>query len=284
MGWDVTVAVLLAAAAHAGWNALIKRGNDPLFETTLMHGSVGGVALAGCLLLQVPLPQDQALVCLIASACVHCLYFHALSHAYRQGDLSFAYPVMRGSAPLLTALAVGLFVQEWPGLTGWIGIALICTGVLTIGRANSRSLEPQARRRTLTWALLTAGTIVIYTTIDSIGARLAPSPWTYTAWLAAFEGSLLFGVVWMRSGHALLHYGSGRGAVPMLAGLIAMLSYAVALWGMTRAPVASVAALRETSVLFALAIAAIFLGERVGRARWLGALAIVLGVVALRAG
>ena len=282
LDWDVTVAVLMAAAAHAGWNALIKRGSDPLLETTLMHGSVALPAALAILLWSVPLPQGDALWCMLASAGVHCLYFHALSAAYRHGDLSVAYPVMRGSAPLLTAIAAGLFLHEWPHPLGWVGIALICAGVLAIGRANSQTTDPSTRRRTLSWALITAATIVAYTTIDSIGARRASSPWAYTLWLAVVEGILLFAVVWIRQGHRLIRYGIGRGMRPMTAGVVSMLSYAVALWGMTRAPVASVAALRETSVLFAMVIAAIVLGERVGRTRWIGAMTIVLGIIALR--
>ncbi len=282
LGWDVTVAVLCAAAAHAGWNALIKRGRDPLLETAVMHGSVAPLALLAILVMDIPFPQGTARLCLMTSAAVHVLYFHALAGAYRHADLSFAYPVMRGTAPLLTAMAVGVLMQEWPQPLGWAGIALISLGVMTIGGARAQSLTAAPRRKALEWALLTAVTIVAYTTIDSIGARHSSNAWSYVTWLAAVEGLLLAGVVWMHRGRALLRYALNSGPAPIAAGVISMTAYAVALWGMTRAPVASVAALRETSVLFALIIASCVLKEPVGQTRWAGACAITLGVIALR--
>jgi drug/metabolite transporter (DMT)-like permease len=282
VSWDVTIAVLLAAAVHAGWNALIKRGRDPLFETTLIHAWVALPALAAVALL--PLPGPTAALCLAASSAVHCVYYHALAAAYRNGDLSFAYPIMRGSAPMFTALLAVALLGERPAPAGWIGIAAVCAGVLAIGLARARGVERDARRRSLGWALVTAATIVAYTLIDSTGARSAPTPWTYVAWLAAIEGPVMFAVVLARHGRPLLDYARERGAVPMAAGLASMLGYGVALWAMTRAPVALVAALRETSVLFALLIARTVLGERIGAMRWAGAAAIVAGVLALRLG
>lgn len=282
MSWDVTIAVLLAAAVHAGWNALIKRGRDPLFETTLIHAWVALPALVAIVLL--PLPGPTAALCLAASSVVHCVYYHALAAAYRNGDLSFAYPIMRGSAPMFTAVLASLLLGERPGPLGWLGIVAVCAGVLAIGLARARGVDPAARRRSLGWALLTAATIVVYTLIDSTGARSAPTPWSYVAWLAALEGPAMFAVVLARHGRPLLDYARGRGPGPLAAGIASMLGYGVALWAMTRAPVALVAALRETSVLFALLIARTMLGERFGAARWAGAASIVAGVFALRLG
>jgi drug/metabolite transporter (DMT)-like permease len=242
LSWDVTIAVLLSAAVHAGWNALIKRG------------------------------------------AVHCVYYHALAAAYRSGDLSFAYPIMRGTAPMFTALLAVALLGERPSTAGWLGVAAVCAGVLAIGLAHARGVDAEARRRSLGWALLTAATIVAYTLIDSIGARSAPTPWTYVAWLAAIEGPVMFAIVLARHRASLLAYARERGAAPMGTGIASMLAYGVALWAMTRAPVALVAALRETSVLFALLIARALLGERIGRMRWAGAASIVAGVAALRLG
>jgi drug/metabolite transporter (DMT)-like permease len=280
MSWDVTLAVLLAAAIHAGWNALVKRGRDPLFETTLVHAWVALPALVAIALL--PLPGPRAALCLAASTAVHCVYYHALAAAYRHGDLSFAYPIMRGSAPIFTAVLGVLLLDERLAPAGWAGIAAVCGGVLAIGLASARTVDPGARRRSLGWALLTAATIVAYTLIDSTGARASPDPWAYVAWLAAVEGPALFAIVFARHGRPLLAYARDRGPAPMAAGIAAMLAYGIALWAMTRAPVALVAALRETSVLFALLIARALLRERFGAARWLGAASIVGGILALR--
>lgn len=281
MSWEVTLAVLCAAAIHAGWNAVVKHGRDPLFETTLIHAWVALPALAATLVL--PLPGPQAALCLAASSVVHCVYYHALAGAYRSGDLSFAYPIMRGSAPMLTAVCTGLLLGEWPATVGWAGIAAVCAGVLAIGLAAAPHADPGSRRRSLGWALLTAATIVAYTLIDSVGARSAPSAWSYVAWLAAIEGPLMFGFVFARHGRPLLDYARTRGLVPMGVGIASMGAYGIALWAMTRAPIALVAALRETSVLFALLIASRLLRERFGPMRWAGAACIVAGIVAIRA-
>jgi drug/metabolite transporter (DMT)-like permease len=282
LSWDVTIAVLLAAAVHAGWNALIKRGRDPLFETTLVHAWVALPALGAIALL--PPPGPTASLCLAASCAVHCVYYHALAAAYRSGDLSFAYPIMRGAAPMFTALLAVALLGERPSIAGWLGVAAVCAGVLAIGAAGARGTDDRARRRALGWALLSATTIVAYTLIDSVGARSAPTPWAYVAWLAAIEGPVMFAIVLARHGRPLLAYARERGVAPMGAGIASMLAYGVALWAMTRAPVALVAALRETSVLFALLIARALLGERFGRMRWAGAASIVAGVAALRIG
>jgi drug/metabolite transporter (DMT)-like permease len=280
LSWEVTIAVLCAAAIHAGWNALIKRGRDPLFETTLVHAWVAAPALIAVALL--PLPGPTAALCLAASTVVHCLYFHGLAGAYRSGDLSFAYPIMRGSAPMLTAVFGGLLLGEWPSTAGWAGIGAVCAGVLAIGLAAAPGADAGARRRSLGWALLTAATIVAYTLIDSVGARNAPSAWSYVAWLAAIEGPVLFCVVLARHGRPLIDHARTRGLAPMGIGIASMGAYAIALWAMTRAPVALVAALRETSVLFALLIATVLLKERVGPMRWLGAASIVAGIATIR--
>lgn len=280
MSHEVALAVLFAAAIHAAWNASIKRGRDPLLETAMVHAWVAVPAAVAVLLL--PWPGPIAAACLAASTAIHCVYYHALAAAYRHGDLSFAYPVMRGSAPLFTALFSVVLFGEHLGPAGWAGIAAVCAGVLAIGLASARLVDRAARRRSLGWALLTALTIVAYTLVDSTGVRSAPHAAAYVAWLALLEGPVLFMLVLAHRGRPLLDYARERGIAPLGAGIAAMLSYGVALWAMTRAPVALVAALRETSVLFALLIARILLKERFGAMRWAGAASIVAGVAALR--
>jgi drug/metabolite transporter (DMT)-like permease len=280
VGPDVFAAVLLAAAVHAGWNALVKHGRDPLLETTLIHAWVALPVLP--LLAWTPVPGPVPALCLAASVVVHCLYLLALSAAYEHGDLSLAYPVMRGSAPMLTALVAGPLLGERLAPLAWAGVLAICAGVLATGLARAGGLDPAARSRSLRWAGATAATIAAYTLIDSIGARHAVSPWSYAAWLAVLQGPAIATVVALRRGGALIAYARERGPAPMFAGLAAWGGYGVALWAMTHAPVAHVAALRETSVLFALAIARFALRERFGPMRWTGAASIVAGAALLR--
>ena len=280
VSWEVTVAVLFAAAIHAGWNAMVKRGRDPLLETTLVYAWAALPALAAVMVL--PWPGTTALLHVAASSGVHVLYYHALAAAYRDGDLSFAYPLMRGTAPMATAILAVPLLGEWPSVAGAFGIAAVCAGVLTIGLAQPPAGGRAARDRAFGWAMVTAATIVASTLIDSSGARAASSPWAYVAWLALVQGPLMAMVVGWRRGVALIDHARARGPGPLAIGIASMGAYGVALWAMTRAPVAMVAALRETSVVFALLIASAMLGERIGQRRWFGAIAVVGGVVALR--
>lgn len=282
MSLQVTLAVLGSALAHALWNALIKRGRDPLLETALLNAWSGLIGLA--LIPFVALPGAQVVPLLLASVAVHCAYNAALAAAYRHGDLSLAYPIMRGSAPLFTAIVAGIVLGEWPRLPGWLGVVAISAGVLAIGLARGLPSATGHRGKALGWALLTASTIVAYTVVDSIGVRSAPNAWSYVIWLAALEGIVVFSLMYLARRRELIVYARERGLTPLGVGMAAMLAYGIALWAMTQAPVALVAALRESSVLFAMLLGAMMLKEHLGAMRWAGAISIVAGVVALRLG
>jgi len=289
-----TLAVLGAALIHAAWNAAIKRSSEPLFESALMHAWL--LPLAFLALLWAEPPSLFMLGCALASALVHCVYFHALAAAYRQVDLSITYPILRGSAPVLTALGAVFLMHERPSPQAWGGIALVCGGVIAMGWIAARRISPAPSvdgspggvrspiAAAIRWALFTALTIVSYTLIDSAGVRSAPTAWMYVAWLTVLQGIVISAVLLMRNRRSFVRYAQQRGVAPLFTGLASMGGYGIALWAMTRAPVAAVAALRETSILFALLIARVLLGERPGQARWLAAAAIVAGVITLRAG
>ncbi len=289
-----TLAVLSAALVHAAWNAAIKRASEPLFESALMHAWLLPLALLA-LLWSEP-PSVFMLGCALASALVHCVYFHALAAAYRQVDLSITYPILRGTAPVLTALGAMVLMHEHPSPQAWVGIALVCGGVITMGWVAAWRISPAPSAdgtsgghrsplaNAIRWALFTALTIVSYTLIDSAGVRSAPTAWTYVAWLTVLQGIVVSTVLLLRRRSRFVRYAQQRGVTPLFTGLASMGGYGIALWAMTRAPVAAVAALRETSILFALLIARFLLGERPGRARWFAAAVIVAGVLTLRAG
>lgn len=288
-----TLAVLGAALIHAGWNASLKSRGEPLFESALMHLWLVPIALAT--LVGLPAPDPFTLICVLASAVVHGVYFQVLAAAYRHADFSITYPILRGCAPAMTAAGAMIWMHESPTASGWLGISLICGGVITIGLLATRKRasalsgdhDPQVQdteviRRAIGWALCTALTIVAYTLIDSAGVRSAPQAWMYMVWLTIAQAAVLGGAVSLRSRREFIAYARSRGAWPIVAGLGLILSYGIALWAMTRAPVAAVAALRETSIVFALLIARLFLGERPGTGRWIAAAVIALGVIVLR--
>jgi drug/metabolite transporter (DMT)-like permease len=176
----VFLAVLFAAACHAGWNALIKVGLDPLSTTTLI--SIGSGVVALVIVPFVGGPAWAAWPWLVTSIAVHLVYFAALIESYRTGDLGQVYPIARGSAPLMTATATTIFVGEKLSIIGWTGILALVVGVLLLSARGGRDLA-EIDRRAVGFALFTALTICAYSVIDGIGARLAGNPNGYSLWL-----------------------------------------------------------------------------------------------------
>jgi drug/metabolite transporter (DMT)-like permease len=282
----VTFAVLGAALLHAAWNALIKAGRDPLLDTALV--ALAGSAMALPLTLLVEAPARASWPYIAGTVVVHIGYYVAIAAAYRLGDLSHIYPVMRGAAPLLVALASGIWFGEALGPGGWTGVLLISGGVLSlaaagdaVGRARSLAAERNSTAATL-WALLSAAIIAVYTLIDAAGARASGGTERYVVWLFVFLG-LPFGlyVLATRRGALLVHT-RRHWWVGVVGATCSGLSYGIALWAMTRAPVAVVAALRETSVIFAALIGAWLLKEGGLKPRLAGAAAVLAGLIALK--
>jgi drug/metabolite transporter (DMT)-like permease len=275
----VFAAVLFAAACHAGWNATIKRGLDPLATTVLI--SIGAAIVAAACLPVVGLPDRAAWPWCVASVLIHLFYFAALIESYRAGDMGQVYPIARGSAPLMTATATALFIGERLGLLGWCGIILLVAGVLLLSLRGGRELA-QLDRRAVGFALFTAVTICAYSVVDGVGARLAVSANAYS--IALFLGiapvMLIYALV--RRGHAVIPAMGRNWGLGLAGGALQLGSYGIAIWAMTLAPIAIVAALRETSVLFGAAIAVIFLKEPLRASRIGAALMIVAGLVLIR--
>ena len=275
----VFLAVLFAAACHAGWNALIKVGLDPLSTTTLISLGAGLVALALAPL--VGLPAWAAWPWLIASVIVHLCYFASLIESYRTGDLGQVYPIARGSAPLMTAAATTVFIGEKLSLVGWTGIFSLVAGVLLLSARGGRELA-EVDRRAIGFALFTALTICAYSVVDGIGARLSANPNAYSVWL-------FIGIAVVMLPYAI--YRDGPDVIPAMqrfwrrglaGGALQLLSYGIAIWAMTAAPIAVVATLRETSVLFGAVIAVVVLKEPLRAARIVAACLIVCGLILIR--
>jgi drug/metabolite transporter (DMT)-like permease len=275
----VFAAVLLAAAGHAGWNATIKRGLDPLATTVLI--SIGAAIVSALALPVVGLPAMAAWPWCLASVLIHLVYFSALIESYRSGDMGQVYPIARGSAPLMTATATTVFIGERLGVSGWCGIGLLVAGVVLLSLRGGRELA-RLDRRAVGFALFTAVTVCAYSVVDGVGARLAGSANAYSA-------ALFAGIVPVMASYALVR--RGREVIPTMArhwvlglvgGTLQLGSYGIAIWAMTLAPIAIVAALRETSVLFGAAIAVVFLKEPLRPSRIGAALLIVAGLTLIR--
>jgi len=284
--WPVVLAVLCGAALHAGWNALVKSAGDKTLDTALVHLLGAVVALPFMLALGPPRPESWPFIG--ASLVIHVGYYIALAGAYEHGELGMTYPIMRGFAPLLVALASSTLIGEAPSAAAWLGIIGITLGVALVGLAHPG--EALHHRKALAFAFANAAIIAIYTVVDGLGVRTevrtGGNALRYVMILFVLDGVPYPLLVWLRRSagqrQRMLAYARGRWPVAALGGAASIGSYAIALWAMTRAPVASVAALRETSVLFAALLGTLLLKERFGLQRAAGTVVIVAGVMALR--
>ena len=277
--WPIALAVLFGALLHASWNALVKSGSDKAMDTALMNLIGGAMALPVVLVAGVP--AATAWPWLLASTVIHVGYYALLTAAYRHGELALTYPLMRGAAPLLVALASAGVFGEALSPAAWVGVLAVSGGVLVLGLSR-HGLESG---RAVSLALANAVVIAAYTLVDGQGVRTAGQPAGYVAMLFLLNALPFGAVVLARRGwRPLAAHARRRAPVAALGAAASLGSYGIALWAMTRAPVASVAALRETSVLFAALIAAWQLHERFTPRRALGTAVIVAGVAALRLG
>lgn len=274
----VLAAVLLGAVFHATWNAIIKSQTDRALtaEVVAVLAAFTGVPIA----LVLPPPPPEAWPYLIASSLIHIGYFTLIGYVYRAADLGVAYPLTRGSAPLITAILAFLLIGETMEWNGWLAVVLIAAGILTL------SVDALARggltRRAALAVAANAGVIVAYTLLDGLGSRKTGSGLVYGAWLLMGSGICVFVFA------ALIHRKDFFRAIrqswlpALFAASLLLPSYGIVLWAMGRAPIGLVAALRETSVLFAAGIGTFCFGERFGPRRWIAVALIVGGIILLR--
>lgn len=279
----VVIAVLFGALLHASWNALIKSSSDKSLDTALIHG-LGGI-LAVPMLVYAGWPSAAAWPFLLLTTVIHLGYYATLAAAYRHGDLGLTYPIMRGSAPLLVALGSYALLGEALSAMAWMGIVVICAGVLLLG-LNGRGRATHERRAAVLFALLNALIIAAYTMVDGLGVRASGSAMSYVAVMFLLDAVPFMALVlWQRSPAQRVQawaYMRQRWPVALIGTVASLSSYGIALWAMTQAPVAVVAALRESSVLFAVLIGCWLLKEPIGWKKIVGASAIVVGIWILR--
>jgi drug/metabolite transporter (DMT)-like permease len=269
----VTLAVLGAALLHAAWNTLVKSSEDKQLDTFALAAGCGVIGLV--VLPFLPLPASASWPWLVGSALVHILYFVFLAGAYRWGELSYVYPVMRGGGPMIVAASGVLVLGEVLRTTEWLGVLFICSGILAFASGRHHP------RATL-FALGNAVVIGAYTLIDAEGARASLAPVSYTLWFFVANAVVILAMGVMQRGRAVPAYLRRHWLRALLGGACSVGSYAIALWAMTRAPVALVAVLRETSVIFAAVMAALVLKEKLTRRRLLATGAVLSGLIALR--
>lgn len=266
--------ILLAALLHASWNAISKAGGDPLISITVVTATGGLCAIP--LILWLPLPGPETWKWLLVSACIHYVYQLALVRTYQLGDLSQVYPIARGLAPLGVACLAAIGAGEFLERGQLVGLALASGAIVSLGVARTRG---QSTKHAVGMAIVTAVLIGSYTYTDARGVRSVESAEYFIGW------SFFLGSVPMVLTTVIRRWSTGTASLRRLGpkavggGLMATLGYAIALWALSRAPMASVASLRESSVLFAAIIGTRFLGESLGRRRVVSACVLVVGLI-----
>lgn len=275
MSLTVFEIVLVAAVLHASWNAIVKAGKNTVLTMVLVTASA---ALWAIVLLPVlPSPSPESWPYIALSAALQIVYFALVARIYRIADMSQTYPIMRGAAPLIVALAGTLFLDEALSSPAWLGVCIICSGILIMLWSGG-----QKSREGLILALLNALVISGYTLVDGIGVRLSAAPASYTLWIFLITGASIGCWATLTQWSQTRHYLRLNWHLGAVGGLGTLVSYGLALYAMTQAPVAVVAALRETSILFSAVISWLILKEHITVVRCVSVCVIAIGAITLR--
>ena len=275
MSLTVFEIVLVAAVLHASWNAIVKAGKNTVLTMVLVTASA---ALWAVVLLPVlPSPSPESWPYIALSAALQIVYFALVARIYRIADMSQTYPIMRGAAPLIVALAGTLLLDEALSSSAWLGVCIICSGILIMLWSGG-----QKSREGLILALLNALVISGYTLVDGIGVRLSAASASYTLWIFLITGVAITCWATLTQWSQTRHYLRLNWHLGAVGGLGTLVSYGLALYAMTQAPLAVVAALRETSILFSAVISWLILKEHITVVRCVSVCVIAIGAITLR--
>ena len=268
--------VLLAAFLHASWNVVVKISADRFHAMYLLQVLMGFMGVA--MLFVFPFPLQPAWPYALASGLLHTGYNIFLARSYKHGDLGLVYPVARGTAPLLTLIGTQIFAHDALTPITKAGIIVLITGIWLI--ALSADIF-KAHRATFLYALGTSVFIGCYTVVDGLGGRVSGDASGYTGLLFVFDGAFMLVAGYFYGGVDIIAAVAPRWRAGLFGGVMSGLAYWIVIWAMSYAPIAAVAALRETSILFALAFSARLLKEPMSWRRIAGVVCVVTGAVAL---
>ena len=248
--------VLLAAALHAIWNAVIKGTGDKTIAIGLVALGHMVLGLIGAAIL--PLPDIKVIPFIIASTLIHWGYYYGLTTAYKFGDLSLIYPIARGISPVIVTFFAFFWIDERLSWVEMGGVLLISSGILFLGL---RSLSNEKSIPALVFALTTGILIAAYSLTDGFGVRLTENPLSYIVWLFIAEGFIVF-YIFGRFKVRLLKSSFSEIMLGFFAGVISTVAYGLALYAKSLAPLGIVTALRETSVIIATLIGVLWFKEK----------------------
>jgi drug/metabolite transporter (DMT)-like permease len=276
---EVFLALIACAFVNALWNSLLKFKADPAVATTLL--AIGGGITATGILFFTGTPGLDALPYILVSIVVHLFYWTLLGKTYAIGELGLVYPVARGLAPVATTGFGIVLLNEVPDVKVLLGIATVVIGIVVIALLGAKT-KVTIDRKAISFAALTACCITSYSIIDGIGARQATSGFAYTAFLYVCNGWVMLAYGLARQRRELLEAIDGNWHIGLFNGTMSLLSYSVGVWAMTKAPIGMVAALRETSILFAVALSILMLREPPRPSRIFGAMIVFAGVLVIK--
>jgi drug/metabolite transporter (DMT)-like permease len=271
---DVVAIVLVAGVLHAVWNAIARQIADRLMAFALI--GVASTLGGGLTLIATGLPASAALPFAFGSAVLHVLYETGLMRCYGLGAFNQTYPIARGTSPLVVAVGAYLIAGERLPAAAVAGILVLTSGLLWLAASSGRIRR--ADRPAIVAALLTGLAIAAYTLVDGLGVRRAHDPAAYGALLFLLQGPV-FPALAIRRRSVTAWRDAATTTRGLLAGGLSLFAYGAVLWAQTRAPLAEVAALRETSVISAALIGALFLNERFGARRAAAATLVAAGII-----
>lgn len=277
MTFSLFLAVLGAAFLHAFWNALVKNGTSK--QTSMLILTLGHGAIGAAVAVFRPLPGAEVWPWLLASGVIHMAYQLLLAYAYEQGDLSRVYPIARGAAPLIVLVVSLLFLSDLIAPQELTGIAVLGAGIAMMARGVFTSGES---RKMLPFAFGSACATAGYSLVDGLGARVSGDPVTYVAWLLILSATFYTPVALAMRGPSVIRAAPRQWGLGLVAAAASYVAYAIVVWAMTQAPIALVTALRETSILFAVLIGWLALGDRMDRQKAIAAILIVSGAALTR--
>jgi drug/metabolite transporter (DMT)-like permease len=271
--------VLLAALTHASWHALLKSHGDMLQTIAAVYGA--GTLVCALAAPFAPLPSPAAFGFIGASVVLHCASYVYISRAYEASDLSHAFPIYRGLAPVLVAAGAWLLAGEQPSALGMAGLALAAGGVASL--AFEGGWPPRSRGLPVAALVLSALLVAAYTIVDGLGVRRSGSPFGYVIWLFLLNGPSVMALAWLVRRRTSVPRNTLQPGRIVIASVLALLSHGLVIWAMSIGSLAVVATLRETAVVFAAIIGSTVLREPFGRHRIAAAIVVATGVTILHA-
>jgi drug/metabolite transporter (DMT)-like permease len=273
--------VLTAAVLHAGWNAIYKGRGSGLATGVVITIGMGGASLIMLPFVAIPAPESWGYFA--TSVVLHLCYRLFLSACYRYGDLGQVYPISRGTGPLLVTLVSFYWLGDKIPDQVLLGIIVVIIGIISL-TFRGGGISAFHTMRPILLAIGTGIFIAAYTITDGLGARLAGTPHGYIFWMMFVDSLVFVPIVGYLRRETIRKFSCRDWVIGLACGVMALTAYWLFVWAMTLAPIAPAAALRETSVVFAAIIGAIFLKESFGKWRILAAIIVTTGVIIMRLG